>query len=105
MARFEAVIDPDCPRAAAWREIFGSDRAPILSPLTVRNMGPNGPAEFYRLDVGALRPEQRERLIAYLVARWKLDPRQIEVELDDPEHGVPILATEVFVPIDMRLLI
>lgn len=102
---FQATINPESPRAKAFQEIFGGRTIPVLSPLPTRAQGPDGEAQFYRLDVGKLTTEQRRRLVAHISAKWNISPAAVEASIDDPEHGVPILATDVIVPIDLRMVL
>ncbi len=103
MSRLTAMIRDSSPRAAAWRDVFGGDTVPILSPLPIKASGPDGDAEFYRLDVAALDTAQRGRLVSHLCRRFKLQHIDVEHLIDDPNHGVPILADDVVVPLDLRL--
>lgn len=89
-----ATIKPEAERAAWWQEVFGGDRAPIKSILTHRANLPGKPnALIYELDLRALTPEMRERLVASIAKRFGLNPAFVESGLDN--EGVPVLADDV----------
>ena len=94
-----ATISNSSPRHASWLRIFGADTVQILSPVPTPGTSPhhNAPdgARFYRLDVAALTAQQRARLIAENAEKFDLDESEVERDLDDPDHGVPILADDV----------
>ena len=95
-----ATIRPDSPRASLWLGVLGTVTVPILSPMPTRGTSPHHPAPgalFYALDVAALTPQQRARLVAATAERFGLSVAQVERDFDDPEHGVPILADDVSV--------
>jgi hypothetical protein len=99
-----AIIAKDSPRAARWREVFGTETIPLVSPLAQRGMvlGMES-ARFYKLDVRRLSPEQRRRLVAYLTGRFRLSEAEVNESLDG-EHGMPILADDVVVVMSPRLV-
>lgn len=100
-----ARIPENSPRRADWIEVFGTEVLPIISPVPVVNDGPTGRREFYRLDVSRITPQQRQRLVRWLSKRWKLPVHEVEKSVDDPEHGVPLLADDLVVAADMRLFV
>jgi hypothetical protein len=57
------------------------------------------------MDVAKLEPHQRRRLLAHIAGKWNLDPAQVQADIDDPQHGVPILAADVTVAIDLRMVL
>lgn len=91
----------DTPATEHLRHIFG-DSLPVVSPIPITAAGPDGVSEFYKLDVGAISAEQRARLVEDLAMRFHTNPDLIGHLVDDPNHGVPILAAHLVVPIDMR---
>lgn len=103
MSQLEATILPSSPRAAVWREVFGSETVPILSPLPQTAQTPRGDAEFYRLDVARLSDEQRKRVVSHLCQKWQLRHEEVVRLVNDPDHGVPLLAADLVVPLDLRL--
>lgn len=91
-----ATIHPESERAASWREVFGGDRAPIKSILPHRAGLPGKPdALVYEMDLGALTPEMRERLVKSIAKRFDIDPAFVEFDLD--RLGCPVLADDVVV--------
>lgn len=91
-----ATIRPQAERAAWWLEVFGGDRCPIKSILPHRASLPGHPnALVYELDLAALTPEMRERLVASIAKRFNLSPAFVEFDLDN--EGVPVLADDVVV--------
>jgi hypothetical protein len=97
-----ATLKDSSDRYQTWLQVFGSPTVPILSPIPVENDGPDGRREFYRLDTKKLTLRQRRRLVEFLAKRWQLPHGEIVRTMDDPEHGVPIRATDVVVPLDLR---
>lgn len=101
-----AKIRPDSPRHANWIHILGTDTAPIEGPTTGIGSAPGiERAQFYKLQVKALDADQRERLFEYLSAGFGAPRAEVERDIDDPEHGVPVLADDVTVFIDARKFI
>jgi hypothetical protein len=104
MIQTTAVISKDSPRAARWREVFGSEGVPLVSPVAVRGQVLGMESErFYKLDAQALSPDQRRRLVAYLTGRFRLSEEEVLATLAS-EHGMPILASDVVVVMSPRLL-
>lgn len=89
------VTNPE--RQATWTEIFGEPKAPILSILPHLAMLPgfNEPQEVYELDLKAITPQQRERLVRVTAGKFGLAISEVEAALDD--HGMPVLADDVAV--------
>jgi hypothetical protein len=100
-------IRPEAPRREDWIAIFGDETMPVTSPVPVRNDAPGlSDKSFYRLDVSRLTPVQRLRLVEYIARKFDIAECEVSRLLDDPEHGMPILADDVFPPtIDMRMVI
>ena len=91
-----ATIRADNDRAAAWREVFGGDRLPVKSILPGRANLPGKPdALIYEMDIRALTPEIRERLITSIATRFGQDLAFVEANLD--REGCPVLADDVVV--------
>jgi hypothetical protein len=103
MSEFTATILLTSPRAGIWREVFGSETVPIVSPVPHKGVTPNCKGEFYSLDVARLTKSQRQRLVDHLVRAFKLTHADVERLIYDPTHGVPILAADLVVPLDLRL--
>lgn len=91
-----ATIKPEAERAAWWLETFGGYRCPVKSIIAHRANLPGHPdALVYEMDIAALAPEMRERLVASIAKRFGQDPAFVEASLDD--IGCPILAEDVVV--------
>lgn len=83
-------------RAAEWQEVFGNNVVPVLSFIPSLGTFPGvGEAYYYPLDLRAITPEQKERLIASIARRFGLAPKLVRAEID--RVGVPILADDVTV--------
>ena len=91
--RTSARILPSSPRYREWLQFFGTDSVVLESPVPVVGRAPAlpGMALFYKLDIDALPPERRERLIRQQARRFSLSTAEIERAFADPRHGVPIL--------------
>lgn len=91
-----ATIRPESERAAWWLEVFGGDRCPVKSILPQRGNLPGKPdALFYEMDIAALTPEQRGRLVQSLAKRFGYILTLVEFSLDN--YGCPVLADDVVV--------
>jgi len=102
---WEAKILPVSPRAREWMEVLGTLTVRVLDPLPVRNCACGGYADFYRLDVASLSVEQRDRLCAHLTKRFDLPAPFVQHLMDNPDHGVPILADDVYVPLPLAYVV
>lgn len=97
-----ATLSMSSERYTAWMRVFGTCRIPILAPVPQEAMRPEGGTGlFYRVDVAALTPDQRGRLVVFLAAKFHLAAKDVEEGIDG-EHGCPILAEDVIVSFDMR---
>lgn len=98
-----ATIRPESPPYRDWLRVFGTDQVPIMLPYPVRGSAPGvESAEFYKLHVPSLTPDQRSRLVEFIAERFGELPSTVEALMDDPEHGVPIKAEDVLVSVDAR---
>jgi len=90
-----ATLIETSPRAAGWQRIFGRlNNVPLTSSrLHLVRHQTEGLMYVYELDISALTPEERERLIDLLAEEFNL-PRS-EVASDVDEQGVPIRAEDV----------
>ena len=84
------ILDPK--RAEEWKAILGSNTATvhIKSPIPTITKIP-GRATWmpaYQLDAASLQPDQRERLVRHIAAKFQRPEASVNQELD--EHGVPI---------------
>lgn len=86
------IHNPD--RKQFWKEVFGADIAPVKSFAMIRANLPGHPrALIYELDLKALSPEIRARLVNHLCVHWNMMPAEVEAELE--KTGMPILAEDV----------
>ena len=85
----------DGPRRALWEEIFPNATVPIKSFFTIKTDLPGHPqAEAYMLDLDAISPEQRAKMLDVLAKRFNIPEEEIAQEV---ARGVPILAEGVSV--------
>lgn len=99
-----AHIRNDSPRAEDWRRVFGGTTVPLRSLVPVVMDGPDGPKNFYQVDVGSLTPEQRARVVEHVAKKFGLSPKAVEEDLAS-EYGLPILVDDVSVTFDARLVV
>ena len=99
-------IRDDSPRAAEWLQVFGKLEVPLKSPIAHRGLTPDGKeAEFYLVDWKALERETLGRVIAFIVEKFKLSWVEALDTMRSPDHGFPILAADVTVSFDGRLVV
>ena len=100
----DARILESSPRYADWVKVFGDNRAPITSPMPHQASLPGIPnALVYWLDLKAITSEQRARLVAHISERFGIPPDEVERDLD--RDGVPLMAADVHVSIDLRFIV
>ncbi|GIK42461.1 MAG: hypothetical protein BroJett011_62940 [Chloroflexota bacterium] len=88
------VTNPE--RAAEWQNLFGSNVVPITSIIPLVGKFPGGvEALYYPLDLKAIGPERKEKLIASIARQFNLAPEEVRAEID--RIGVPVLAADVMV--------
>lgn len=87
-----------------WLTVFGTDRVELEAPGAILATVPDrGTCEVYKLKLSALTEDQRERLVAYISHRFNLPFAQAREEL--ARQGCPILASDVHVSFDRRLVV
>jgi hypothetical protein len=95
---FWVTISDRSPRHAQWLAVLGTDRVPVLSPLSHLALLPGrGPSRVFLVALDQLTAGQRERLLDFLCARFDV-PRD-EGEREMAAHGVPILDEDVIVSV------
>ncbi|MEW6213463.1 MAG: hypothetical protein AB1631_34530 [Acidobacteriota bacterium] len=100
----KATISKSSPRYAEWMAVFETDTIPLLSPIPERASAPDiKEADFYKLDAAALDPDQRRRLVEHLARKFHIREDLVWRDLDS-DHGVPILADDLIVDFDPRLI-
>jgi len=91
---FKATIRENSPRAASWREVFGSFEIYLRSPTPELASAPGVEAGlFYQIDLQELTEIQRARMIAYIAKKFHIDEQEVADTLDDV--GCPILADDI----------
>lgn len=91
-----AIIETS-PRAADWQRIFGRlDNIPLTSSrLNLVRHQTEGLMYVYGLDLSALTPDERERLIDFLAEKFNLPRAEVAGDID--EQGVPVRAEDALV--------
>lgn len=101
-----ATISSSSTRAAEWMRVYGSLTIPIKSPVPVAGSAPGlESVRFYHVNVAELTADQRGRLVTFICEKFRRSPAEVERDLDDPDHGVPILADDVTVTFDARMVV
>lgn len=102
MSAWDCHLLTSSPRYEKWREILGSDEAPIKSPaLRMADFGDEEKdVEVYELELSKLSADQRSRLIDFIVERFGEKRETVERELDSV--GFPIRSADVVVAFDHR---
>lgn len=98
-------IHGDDTRAQAWVRVFGGIEVPLRSSIPVSGRGPDGePDRFFLVDIDRLTSDQFGRVVEYISTTFGLPTADVERDLRDPAHGLPILAEGVVVSFDGRFL-
>lgn len=98
------TISKDSPRYQEWLEVFGCETVTLLAPVPHKALGPDGTMQrFYKIDLSSLTTEQRFRLLSHLSKKFNISQEVIAQNLD--AVGLPILADDVVVPMDMRFFL
>lgn len=96
MSDFTATINEGSERAAAWTAVFGGRVVPLVSPFPHEASAPGiAAAWFYQIDVTAITPGQRARLVAHIASRFDIPEAEVDAALDTV--GCPVLAEDVTV--------
>lgn len=98
MKDFTATINEQSSRYADWMRVFGTNQVVLKSPLAHAGIFPGvGKKDCYDVDLAALTPAQRERMILHISERFDIPLEEVRAELDNV--GMPILADDVIVTI------
>lgn len=101
--RQTALLNEKSERYQEWLDVFGANVIPITNALAPARVSVLGVMrEVYFLDLRAITPLQRSRLLQHLAVKFSIPTREIASTID--EIGVPILANDVTASIDRRLL-
>ena len=101
---FMALLSKDSPRFAAWEKVFGDGQIPIQSPVSAPAMTPIGRREVYLVALDALDETTRQRLWQHLGERFGTDPAMVQRVVAE-EGGLPIIAEDVIVRLDLRYVL
>lgn len=101
----EGHLRPESPRAVDWQRVFGGLTVPLLSPVPTLADSPAGLRHFYSVDVARLAPAARARAVEHIAERFGVARANVEVGLDDPEQGLPILADDIGLTFDACLIV
>jgi hypothetical protein len=90
----KVLVAKDTPQRDEWLKVFGPD------PVEVRV---TGGGLKYRVDLAALKPEQRQRLISHMsqIRKVPLDKAETWIE----RRGVGIMAADVVIVNEAGLLL
>ncbi len=95
------------PAKKHFADIFGDQgKVPVttlLPCLQILHDEFEAPQPAFTLDLDRCNTEQRLKIAHLLAERFNIPPEKMLAEMD--YHGVPILAEDFCVPIDMRLLL
>lgn len=76
-------------RGDEWTRILGTSHLPIKSPIPKRALLPNvGETLVYLLAIDQMQPEQVEKIVAHLSAKFNLAPDEAQQEI--AIAGIPI---------------
>jgi len=88
--------DPE--RAAFWTSIFERNLVPIVPGfVSYVNLPDHPDALVCWLDLDAITPQQRQRLVDGLSTRFDLDPEFVDANLE--QEGVPVHLADVTIRI------
>ena len=97
----EATISPSSPRYQDWLADFGTDKVRITGWANAKVLGLQ--REIYRLDIESLNEEQRERLAQHLARKFGHPIEEVRESI--VQDGVPILAEDVYMVMDLRVVL
>ena len=89
------AIASDPERAAEWVAMFGENCVPIKSPVPTVVLFPESKRTeaVYALDMDRLSDEQKENVVAHIVAKWNEQPNYVRQVL--AREGLPVEARAV----------
>jgi len=99
-----AHLNTASPRYRDWMRVFRTPMVEIEAPAPIRAELPGlGVQPVYQLKLSALRGDQRARLLDHICTRFGLAIDEVVVGL--ARDGCPILAEDVAVSFDTRLVL
>src|SRR5438067_2538612 len=98
-------LSQSSPRHDDWLRVFGTTVVELDSPAPrlITVPGRSEPVEAYMLKLSALDDDQRDRLVAHIAQRFNIPFPDVRAAL--MADGCPILAEDVGVSFDMRLVL
>lgn len=98
---WSAILNPHGPNYETWSQVFGSERVPLKSCVTVlADLGPEKDVPVHMLNLQALTLKQRAQLLGIIAL--KLGVSIYEVEAEIAAKGFPIRAADVIVSMSLR---
>ena len=71
-----------------------------------RMAGPDGTVQtFYRVDIDRLTAQQKDAVAEFITKRFCFSLDEVLADMANPDHGMPILADDVSVSFDARLVV
>ncbi len=99
-----ATLNQCSERSGAWVRLFGSTSVVIKSPVPLRADLPGlGVREVYFVDLEKLSDEQLDRIAREMSLRFSLPLPEVTADLRS--LGLPILAEDISVSFDARLVL
>jgi hypothetical protein len=101
-------LDPKSDRAEMWLEVYGSLEVPLKSPIAKQGMFPD-PIDgsklhyYYEVDLKQLTPEQLDKAAEIIGRRFGIPAQEIRQDIE--RQGIPVLADDVSVSFDARLVL
>lgn len=93
------------PRYPMWLRVFGGNVVELEEPIGAMAVLPGiGRTHIFKLKVSSLTPGQRAALIDEMSAKWGVSREEVAADIDGA-HGCPILAEDVSVTFDPRMLV
>jgi hypothetical protein len=90
------ITNPE--REEEFLKVFGRTTVNVESPIPhMASIPGKGRCRIYKLDLNLISEEEREKLVAHIAEKFKLNPEFVKAEL--ARAGLPILADECTVVI------
>ena len=81
------------PRGEEWERICGRRTFPVILPAIMASLPGVGPKCVYLLDLKALPPDDLNKIVEHLAAKFSLKPEEAADEIE--KAGIPILDEDV----------
>ena len=98
-----AHINPKSPSFREWCDVFGAPQVPVQAPVPVEATVCGETRQVYLVALDRLSIDQMARLIDHLSRKFGETREEVAAELK--VSGLPLLADDVTVPIDLRHII